>query len=766
MAKKIYISVLFVIIGFKLALSQERNTSFPPTFGVKVTVVDERTNKPIKNATVSVNGKVFSYGSDRGVYAVRARAGDELVVTHPDFETVFYTIKDDEDIKVLVRDFDISRRRGDRNYRNKQKTTIDSKVPISKKLFKPKKVDLFNTYLDSAKYYKRISIDKSLSFIQNILSTKESVNRNAATYSTLADIYMYWKQYDLAITNYKASLNFLSKISTKVLLARAQFLFKKYQEAEQSYLELLLVESELRNFEKVEVYEGIGDVSFALKDYPRAHEYYTKSLAVAERIKVLPKITDLNSKLGDVLAAQGNIAQARGRFANSLNLASKENVVRSIKEKDKVADFFNENNQFDDEIQLRKESLKEAITIINDSINSIKVYKDSTSIVDGLGNVLGLKNVTPQAINYKIGRAYTQKEDYVQAIPYLQNSINVPESVDDIEIKKDATRKLSETFAAVGDYDKALKTYQDYVKLVDQIYIKKGQEINNAQKFGQTLADNQNRIAILEKNKELSDNLIELAAKDQQLSEERNRNQLILIYSLAAGLIGLIAVVSLLFRSNRQQKLANNLLALKSMRSQMNPHFIFNALNSVNSFIAVNDERNANRYLSEFSVLMRSVLENSDEDFIPLSKEIELLELYVKLEHNRFKDKFNYTIDIDKQIDLDQFSIPPMLLQPYIENAIWHGLRYKKEIGNLSISISQKDTDTVRICIQDDGVGRKKSMALKTKNQLKQKSKGMSTIKNRVAILNDMYEDRISVQVSDVFDNGEGTKVELLLRKN
>jgi LytS/YehU family sensor histidine kinase len=201
------------------------------------------------------------------------------------------------------------------------------------------------------------------------------------------------------------------------------------------------------------------------------------------------------------------------------------------------------------------------------------------------------------------------------------------------------------------------------------------------------------------------------------------------------------------------------------MRSQMNPHFIFNALNSVNSFIAVNDERNANRYLSEFSVLMRSVLENSDEDFISLSKEIELLELYVKLEHNRFKDKFNYQINVDKTIDLEQFSIPPMLLQPYIENAIWHGLRYRKEKGNLEISIYKKDLETVSIVIIDDGIGRKKSQELKTKNQLKQKSKGMNNIKNRISILNDMYKERISVNVTNVLESGEGTKVELFLKQ-
>ncbi len=783
MAKKIYISILFVLIGLKLSFSQNsENVDFPPTFKVKVKVVDEKTNKMIKNATVSVNGKVFSYTLAQDVYIVRARAGDELVVTHPDFENVYYTIKDNEDVKVEVHDF-----YGNRKPRRANKRVEKSYFRIS--VNEEPKIDAYNRNLDSAKYYKERNIDKSLSFIEGILAEKESNNRNAATYTTLGNIYFYWKQYDLAIANYINSLNYRYTSNTNILLGQTYVVSKNYKQAETTFNQIL-DKKKLTKYEQVLSYEGLGDAYFGLKEYPRSKENYQKGLKIATDNTIESKITDLNSKIGEVYSAEGNLVQAKKSFTNSINSAKTENLNRSLIVQDKVADFYNSNNQFDDEIQLRKNTLKDILE--NDSISFndrqlVPISSDTLAKQQKLSDLEGyisfdgleisqqdslltfsssLNTITPQSLNYKIGRAYTQKEDYQKALPYLQNSVNNPGRPDNLEIKKDATRKLSETFANVGEYDKALKSYQDYVALVDKAYILKEQEIAQAKRFARKIADNQNRIASLEKDKAFKSTKIDLAERDQQLSEERNRNQLILIYSLIAGLIGLVTVAFLLLRSNRQQKLANNLLALKSMRSQMNPHFIFNALNSVNSFIAVNDERNANRYLSEFSVLMRSVLENSDEDFIPLSKEIELLELYVKLEHNRFKDKFDYTIDIDKQIDLDQFSIPPMLLQPYIENAIWHGLRYKKEMGNLSISIIQKDVDTVEICIQDDGVGRKQSMALKTKNQLKQKSKGMSTIKNRVAILNDMYEDRISVQVSDLFDNGEGTKVELLLRKN
>ena len=260
--------------------------------------------------------------------------------------------------------------------------------------------------------------------------------------------------------------------------------------------------------------------------------------------------------------------------------------------------------------------------------------------------------------------------------------------------------------------------------MVDTLYVRKEQEIARAARFNREIASKQSRIAGLEQERELSQSKYDLAVTGQQLEQESNKRKNWVIYSLLFGMLLTGLAAFFFYRSNRQQKLANNLLALKSLRSQMNPHFIFNALNSVNNFIAKSDERSANRYLSDFSTLMRAVLENSEEDFIPLSKELELIRLYVKLEHSRFPDKFAYQINVDESIDIDSYQIPPMLLQPYIENAIWHGLRYKEEKGVLNVNLEHKDTNSIRIIIEDDGIGRKKSAALKTQNQKKQKSKG------------------------------------------
>ena len=728
MKQKIYIAILFLCLSFSSVFAQENIiTQRGVEFSVRIIVVDDNHRKIVKNVLIDANGRFYSYADVSGKYIIKAKVGDEIRVSHPDFETVYHTLTSSEDIKIIVEDYE------------------DKSNSILKSRSKSAQTDFYLQHIDSAKFYQKKDIEKSLSFIEKALENNQNKKRNATTYNLLGDIYLFWKQYDLAINNYKLSYQIKEEVTTKISLAAAQFLAKNYEESAKTYQELK--EENLSNFEEIQIYEALGDISFATKKWKEANINYQKALQIAETNSITSKITDISSKIGDVYAAQGKTSKAENSFINSMSLAAKENPERALIEEEKVADFYNDNRRFDDEIKLRKKSLEKTK---NKNIAAGTEVEDS---------------ITSQKINYKIGNAYLQKEDYKKAIPFLEKSKSDAKEKNDIVIEKDATRKISEAFANLGDNEKALKNYKEYVSLVDSLYVRKEQEIQQATSLAKKIADNQNRIASLEKDKELTQSKISLAYVDQRLSEESNQKQRILIYALFGGFLLMILVLYFMFRTNKQQKLANNLLALKSMRSQMNPHFIFNALNSVNSFIAVNDERNANRYLSEFSALMRAVLENSDEDFIPLTKEIELLELYVKLEHNRFKDKFDYQINIDKNIDLEQFSIPPMLLQPYIENAIWHGLRYRKEKGNLEISINQKDNETISIVIVDDGIGRKKSQELKTKNQLKQKSKGMSTIKNRISILNDMYKERISVNVTNALENGEGTKVELFLKK-
>lgn len=464
-------------------------------------------------------------------------------------------------------------------------------------------------------------------------------------------------------------------------------------------------------------------------------------------------MTDLNSKIGDAYSKDDRLQEAEAFYANSLRLSNNQAPQRAVREKEKVADFYNQKSQYGAEIELRKKSLNELKRIPRSVVEKGLVLFEADTI-------------TTQRINYKIANAYISQDQYDQAIPYLKQSIAEADSQDDLIVQKDATRKLSEVYKYKGDYTKALETYQEYVAVVDTLYVRKEQEISRAARFNREIASKQSRISGLEQERELSQSKYDLALTEQQLIAENYKRQQWVIYSLIFGMILMGLTTFFFYRSNQQQKLTNNLLALRSLRSQMNPHFIFNALNSVNNFIAKSDERSANRYLSDFSTLMRAVLENSEEDFIPLAKELELLELYTKLEHSRFPDKFDYKIHVDELIDVDAFQIPPMLLQPYIENAIWHGLRYTNEKGFLNISLRQKEGNTIEITIEDNGIGRKKSAELKTPNQKKRKSKGMGNIKKRIAILNDMYKDKVAVHISNLEADGSGTKVLFILKRD
>jgi len=204
-------------------------------------------------------------------------------------------------------------------------------------------------------------------------------------------------------------------------------------------------------------------------------------------------------------------------------------------------------------------------------------------------------------------------------------------------------------------------------------------------------------------------------------------------------------------------------LELKALRSQINPHFMFNSLNSIKDFILQANTEKAAEYLSDFAHLIRRILQHSREKVISLKDELETLVLYVDLEQLRFENAFEFNCIVDDDIDLEDVQIPPMLLQPYIENAIWHGLMHKKEKGNLTLKFSRKD-DSISCVIDDDGIGRDRARELKSLSAVRYKSMGMGITKDRIEILNRMSSLGISVIVEDKVDsegNANGTRVTL-----
>ncbi|MFX0555434.1 tetratricopeptide repeat-containing sensor histidine kinase [Maribacter sp. CXY002] len=732
--RQIVYTLAIMFLGLHFCFSQNRNEQV--AFVLKGNVEEKSSLKPISGVYVSTSSGENTLTDGLGEFRIRAKIGDELIVEHANFETVRYLIRSKEDVKVQVEDFE---------WGNKKKSSPS---------VLNRRANLHQSMLDSAQIFKYTDIAKSIDYVAKSITYLESSGNKiefAKSLTTLGEIYLYHKQYDLAIDNFNDAIKAHKTIATSLLLAQTLILNKSYKDAEEVLEPIQDLKSMLPD-QRVTLYELLGDAKRGENATQDAITYYNAGLQVATKNQLTSKMTDLNSKIADAYAQSNQLVEAEVYYDNSVQLANQLAPKRALQEKEKVADFYNKKSQYKEEIAIRKNSLEE--------LGNLNTSKQDNTIL-GLGDT-----ITRQRINYKIANAYIAQDKYNEAIPYLERSIVEADSEDDLVVQKDATRKLSEVYEFKGDNNKALATYQEYVTLVDTLYVRKEQEISRAARFNREIATTQSRITGLEQERELTQSKYDLALTEQELAEESYKRQRWVIYSLVFGLLLTGLAAFFFYRSNQQQKLANNLLALKSLRSQMNPHFIFNALNSVNNFISKNDERSANRYLSDFSTLMRSVLENSEEDFIPLSKELELLELYVKLEHSRFPDKFEYKIHIDDKIDIASFQIPPMLLQPYIENAIWHGLRYKDEKGLLQIDLKPVGDDALEITITDNGIGRTKSAALKTKNQQLQKSKGMGIIKKRVAILNTMYTDKVDVEIADLKSDGSGTKVLFTIKRD
>ncbi len=286
--------------------------------------------------------------------------------------------------------------------------------------------------------------------------------------------------------------------------------------------------------------------------------------------------------------------------------------------------------------------------------------------------------------------------------------------------------------------------------------------------------------------------------KEQELhaTQEKYQNRL-KMYGLLIVVSFSLLIALLLWRSNRHrqnayallQKQAENELQIQklesektkselqhqaselemqTLRAQMNPHFIFNCLSSINRYILINKTEEASEYLTKFSRFIRMALQNSEKSLISLENELEALRLYLDLERLRFKNAFNYSITFVNTIDISAVFIPPLLIQPFAENAIWHGLMHKKGTGCLEINLCAEDKTLICV-IMDNGIGRSMAAALNSKSAENNKSMGVQITMGRLALLNRSENGQPIFNIEDLIDNegnGCGTRVVLKMPYN
>ncbi len=279
--------------------------------------------------------------------------------------------------------------------------------------------------------------------------------------------------------------------------------------------------------------------------------------------------------------------------------------------------------------------------------------------------------------------------------------------------------------------------------------------------------ENQKQLTIVQKESLLQSSLLKTLSQENELNKLKKRQ--LLFYGIAALATLLFSSLYLYNRNKTKQtqlklelekkeaefqhSLAD--VSMSALRSQMNPHFIFNCLNSIKLYTTQNDTVAAADYLTKFSKLIRMALENSRNETVTLNAELESLELYIQMEAMRFKEKLKYSITIDKNVDSSFIEIPPMLLQPYVENAIWHGLMHKEEGGRIDVGVQiMQNENTLAITIKDNGVGREKAAQLKSKTATSHKSYGTKVTGERLDLINQIYKTGASVVTEDVEENG------------
>lgn len=306
-------------------------------------------------------------------------------------------------------------------------------------------------------------------------------------------------------------------------------------------------------------------------------------------------------------------------------------------------------------------------------------------------------------------------------------------------------------------------------------FFKTDQRYDSAFSYQQLLLQKKDSLFTVEKNQQIHNIYFNERLRQQELDASKEKSDANVKIYVLAGLAALLLFIGIGYRVRVRNRFNKQLaeIEMRALRAQMNPHFIFNCLASINRYIVKSDTKTASSYLTKFSKLIRLILDNSSSELVNIDAEIQTLKLYLDMESLRFDDSFEYEIEKDQLLRTDNTAIPAMIIQPYIENAIWHGLLHisDEHVGNgkkgkLWLRFLPINDNSLQVEIEDNGIGRKKASEMRSKDTMKTKSYGMQISKDRIELINSQYQTRSSVTVEDLTDeagNPSGTKVILRL---
>ncbi len=462
---------------------------------------------------------------------------------------------------------------------------------------------------------------------------------------------------------------------------------------------------------------NIGNLYEDQKDNNTALEYYSRALQISYETNDYKRIAECLLNVGNIYLERKNYAVARKNYKQSLKIQQEQGFMFTLADcYENIGNSYEKEGHYEDAVNYYSKALE---------LGEKEEDKSTLSEVDG-----------------NMARIFILKGEFIKGLEYANNSLKISKETGDLQMIKNAYELVSKAYEGLNNASAALENYKSYTRVQDSLF--------NADKY-RAIKEVEAKYELEKKEHQLT--LLTEKNHVQMLTLSR-RNRLIIT---SLGLIFLLIIIGYILIRNNRLKTKNHAIELeqKLLRSQMNPHFIFNSLMAIQSFIYKNDPVQAGDFLAKFADLVRITLENSRVEFVLLENEIKMLNIYLELQALRFNNKFQHSIKFSQDIDPSVIKIPPMLAQPFIENAIEHGLRYKSETGFIEINYIYENNHLI-FTVEDNGIGREKARTL----EINKKYKAMATsiTRERLELLSKRLKKNFKMELVDLID-GSGLPV-------
>jgi len=610
-----------------------------------------------------------------------------------------------------------------------------------------------NTLLDSAKYYIRIDPILSKNLLQKLIYIGEEKNS-----SLLPEYYNLYGSVNLYLGNYEESKSYYAR-SLKI-----------YQQRKDSA-------------EMVRLQNNLGYTYSLTGNYELSLEHYHQGLLLAEILYQQGRLPVIVSQMGNKTADQmlnhlyANIGRIHARYNNYRDAINNYNRALQYAEKGKnkyyyayylneLAGLYTETKEYDKALKFCKRAIEVNKDIDNrlgigvnyQTLGEIYAGRDKMENAEIYLNkgleLLEHEEDLPSKANALFSRVRMQlrTKQFGNIQQDLDKCLDIAHNTGNMDILKDYHYYQFQFDSAKGKTESALKNFVSFHNLQSTLFdVQKNKRINELQ------------IAYESQRKEKELELLSKENEVQRIKINKSRNMLYFI----AGLFSLILVIVYLLMQYQKLRIRHKVIELKqkNLNQQMNPHFVYNCLNSIQCYIFQNDTDRSVVYLSKFAKLMRRILQSSQNEYMSIHDETELLTLYLELEAMRFKDKFDYSIKVDDKIDCEYYKIPTLLVQPFVENSVKHGIQNKSGKGHIDIEF-KLNKDLLFCSIEDDGVGRFKAALIESEYHKSHHSLGTHITQDRMRLLRELYGKKLDIKTIDLknkLNSSTGTRVEIHL---